>query len=248
MKKNNRYIYVFIFLVSTAFSTTRVVYTRPGLMMRVPTSSNEKTPYLFRTGFGAEIHNFSPFNTAKGVYFDMEIARGFSFGFSAIQGGDPAHVDSLEESQYKPPVEFGFHAQQRVYVYNDISLSIGLQDIVFSNQETSDKILSLDKTQLSFFAVLASEKDLGEYKMNTYMGFGTGGLATAEPDTLKPDTTNTANANSDTAGTSTGVFLGFILKTPYFAKRGGMDIVGEFDGTGVNVGLRIPLTSDYRLN
>jgi len=27
-----------------------------------------------------------------------------------------------------------------------------------------------------------------------------------------------------------------------------MDIVGEFDGTGVNVGLRIPLTSDYRLN
>ena len=27
-----------------------------------------------------------------------------------------------------------------------------------------------------------------------------------------------------------------------------MDIVGEFDGTGVNVGLRIPITSDYRLN
>jgi len=24
--------------------------------------------------------------------------------------------------------------------------------------------------------------------------------------------------------------------------------VGEFDGTGVNVGLRIPLTSDYHLN
>ncbi len=39
-----------------------------------------------------------------------------------------------------------------------------------------------------------------------------------------------------------------VLKTPYFARRGGMDIVGEFDGTGVNVGLRIPLTSDYRLN
>ena len=38
------------------------------------------------------------------------------------------------------------------------------------------------------------------------------------------------------------------MKTPYFARRGGMDIVGEFDGTGVNVGLRIPLTSDYRLN
>jgi tetratricopeptide (TPR) repeat protein len=38
------------------------------------------------------------------------------------------------------------------------------------------------------------------------------------------------------------------MKTPYFGKSGGLDIVGEFDGTGVNVGLRIPLTSDYRLN
>ena len=53
------------------------------------------------------------------------------------------------------------------------------------------------------------------------------------------DSTQTANA---------GVFVGFLLKTPYFGRNGGMDIVGEFDGTGVNVGLRIPLTSDYRLN
>ena len=53
------------------------------------------------------------------------------------------------------------------------------------------------------------------------------------------DSVQTANA---------GVFVGFLLKTPYFGRTGGMDIVGEFDGTGVNVGLRIPLTSDYRLN
>jgi hypothetical protein len=85
---------------------------------------------------------------------------------------------------------------------------------------------------------MASEKDLGEYKMNTYMGFGSGGLAPM--DTIEVD--------PDSVSTSAGVFLGFVLKTPYFARRGGMDIVGEFDGTGVNVGLRIPLTSDYRLN
>ena len=98
--------------------------------MRVPTSSNQKTPYLFRTGFGTEIHNFDPFNTAKGVYFDMELNKGFAFGFSAVQGGDTTSLALLKESQQKPVVEFGFHFQQRVFSYNDISLTVGLQDVV----------------------------------------------------------------------------------------------------------------------
>ncbi len=225
-------------ILCMAEGSTRVAYTRPGLMMRVPTSTVGKTPYLFRAGFGAEIHNFNPVNTAKGVFFDMELNKGFSVGFSAIQGGDTTALDAIDESQYKPPVEFGFHIQQRVFTYNDISLSVGLQDVVFQNDQESDQILSLNTQLLSFFVVLGSEKDLGDYKMNTYMGFGTGGLAPM--DTLELD--------PDSAQSGSGVFLGFVMKTPYLEKSGGLDIVGEFDGTGVNVGLRIPLTSDYRLN
>ena len=238
MRQITKNIYILVLLGSMVLGSTRVAYTRPGLMMRIPTSSNQKTPYLFRVGFGTEIHNFDPFNTAKGVYFDMELNKGFAFGFSAVQGGDTTSLALLKESQQKPIVEFGFHFQQRVFSYNDISLTVGLQDVVFQNDQTSEEILSLNTSLLSFFTVLASEKDLGEYKMNTYMGFGSGGLAPM--DTIEVD--------PDSAGTSAGVFLGFVLKTPYFARRGGMDIVGEFDGTGVNVGLRIPLTSDYRLN
>ena len=247
MRQIAKNLSILVLLGSMVLGSTRVAYTRPGLMMRIPTSSNQKTPYLFRTGFGAEIHNFDPFNTAKGVYAEMELSKGFSLGFSAVQGGDTSPIDSLEKSTYKAPVEFGFHFQQRVYTYNDISLSVGLQDVVFENELTSDEILSLNTSLLSFFTVLASEKDLGEYKMNTYMGFGTGGLAPI--DTLSNATIDdTSETESDNSGTNAGVFLGFVLKTPYFARRGGMDIVGEFDGTGVNVGLRIPLTSDYRLN
>jgi hypothetical protein len=238
MRQIAKNLSILVLLGSMVLGSTRVAYTRPGLMMRVPTSSNQKTPYLFRTGFGTEIHNFDPFNTAKGVYFDMELNKGFAFGFSAVQGGDTTSLALLKESQQKPIVEFGFHFQQRVFSYNDISLTIGLQDVVFQNDQTSDEILSLNTSLLSFFTVLGSEKDLGEYKMNTYMGFGSGGLAPM--DTIEVD--------PDSVSTSAGVFLGFVLKTPYFARRGGMDIVGEFDGTGVNVGLRIPLTSDYRLN
>ena len=247
MRQIAKNLSILVLLGSMVLGSTRVAYTRPGLMMRIPTSSNQKTPYLFRTGFGAEIHNFDPFNTAKGVYAEMELSKGFSLGFSAVQGGDTSPIDSLEKSTYKTPVEFGFHFQQRVFSYNDISITVGLQDVVFQNDQTSDQVLSLNTSLLSFFTVLASEKDLGEYKMNTYMGFGTGGLAPMDtlPNTIIGDTSET---ESDNSGTNAGVFLGFVLKTPYFARRGGMDIVGEFDGTGVNVGLRIPLTSDYRLN
>ena len=238
MRHITKNLSILVLLGSIVLGSTRVAYTRPGLMMRVPTSSNQKSSYLFRTGFGTEIHNFDPLNTAKVVYFDMELNKGFAFGFSAVQGGDTTSLELLKESQQKPVVEFGFHFQQRVFSYNDISLTVGLQDVVFQNDQTSDEILSLNTSLLSFFTVLASEKDLGEYKMNTYMGFGSGGLAPM--DTIEVD--------PDSVSTSAGVFLGFILKTPYFERRGGMDIVGEFDGTGVNVGLRIPLTSDYRLN
>ncbi|MFQ6613899.1 MAG: hypothetical protein ACE5D1_03565, partial [Fidelibacterota bacterium] len=225
------------FLLSSLGATSRVAYTRPGFMMKIPVSYATRSPYLFRTGFGSEIHNLNPMNIAKGVFFDMELGKSFLIGFSSVMGADTTALANLGKVQTTIPVEFGFHLQQRIYTYNDISVSIGLQDIVFQNDP--NKGLTLDPQTLSFFAVISSEKELGNYKMNTYMGFGTGSLA--PQDTLPAaDTTATNN-------TKAGVFAGFILNTPYLSKSGGLDLVGEFDGTGINVGLRIPLTSDYRL-
>ena len=237
-----------IVLFSLLMAGTRVAYTRPGLMMRIPTSSNKSTPYLFRTGVSTEFHNFNPFNTAKGAFFEMEIGRGFSAGFSAVIPGDTTRLSKLKESQYNAPAEFGFHFQKRVYKYNDIAVSVGLQDVVFESEQTSEEMLSLNTSLLSAFVVLSSQKDLGEYKFDTYFGFGTGGLAPVAADTLPALLDDNGAVITDSTESNAGVFVGFLMKTPYFAKRGGMDIVGEFDGTGVNVGLRIPLTSDYRLN
>ena len=246
-KKTITLITILLAGVST-YAGTRVAYTRPGLMMRVPTSSNKKAPYLFRAGVSTEFHNFNPFNTARGVYFETELGRGFSVGFSGVTPGDTTRLSKLEESTYSAPAEFGFHFQQRVYSYNDISVSVGLQDVVFQSDQTSEEMLSLNTSLLSAFLVLSSEKDLGEYKFNTYFGFGTGGLAPVDADTLPAVLGEDGKAITDSIETNAGVFIGFLMKTPYFSRRGGMDIVGEFDGTGVNVGLRIPLTSDYRLN
>ncbi len=66
-----------------AFCATRVAYTRPGVMMKIPTSRSGELPYLFRVGFGSEIYNFGNFNTSKGVYFDMGLGKNFILGFSS---------------------------------------------------------------------------------------------------------------------------------------------------------------------
>jgi len=219
-----------------SFAATRVAYTRPGLMMKIPFSTVGRSPYLFRTGFGTELHNFSPFNSTAGIFFDMEVGRNFSLGFSSVQTADTTNLANLDVSTYAPPVEFGFHLQQRVFTYNDVSVSIGLQDIVFQNSE-SESGLSLSPKQLSFFVVVSSAKQLGSYHLQTFLGFGTGGFGAQDSLPI-----------TDSTGAPAGVFAGFHLNTPFFNKWGGLDFVGEFDGIGINVGLRIPLTSDYRLN
>jgi hypothetical protein len=215
-------------------------------MLKIPSSSLSRSPYLFQTGFGSEIHNFSPLNTSKGGYFNMETGKsGFLFGFSFTIAADTSLLSNLAGSSNTAPVEFGFHIQKRVYTYQDVSISLGLQDIVFQNTDESSQ-LSLNSDELSLFAVVSSEKEVGSYKMNTYLGFGTGSLGPIS--TPQCDDEGYCQIAANDTGSTAGVFVGFILNTPYFARWGGIDLVGEFDGTGINVGLRIPLTSDYRLN
>ena len=185
---NSKQILTFLTITLLAvglYGSTRVAYTRPGLMMRIPVTSNKKAPYLFRTGV-TELSStiLIHFNTANGVYFETELGRGFSFGFSGVTPGDTTRLSKIEDSTYNPPVEFGFIFNKSIYSYNDISVSVGLQDVVFQSDPTSDTKLNLNTSLLSAFLVLSSEKDLGEYKFNTYFGFGTGGLAPVAADTL----------------------------------------------------------------
>ena len=235
MLKLTRYIIAFIIILNSSYSATRIAYLRPGPMMKIPFSMSGTSPYLFTAGFGTEFHNLAPINTAKGFYYNMQ-AGGWLLGFSTGSAGDTTRIANLDVSTYRAPVEFGFHLQRQLYSKDNISFSLGLQDIVFENKTSG---LNLDPNELSFFGVISSEQMIRDFKVNTFLGFGTGGFGaidTIEVDSLK------------TSGTAAGVFMGLIFNTPYLDKWGGIDIVGEFDGNGINVGLRIPLTSDYRLN
>ena len=235
MLKLTRYIIALIIILNSSYSATRIAYLRPGPMMKIPFSMSGTSPYLFTAGFGTEFHNLAPINTAKGFYYNMQ-AGGWLLGFSTGSAGDTTRIANLDVSTYRAPVEFGFHLQRQLYSKDNISFSLGLQDIVFENKTSG---LNLDPNELSFFGVISSEQMIRDFKVNTFLGFGTGGFGaidTIEVDSLK------------TSGTAAGVFMGLIFNTPYLDKWGGIDIVGEFDGNGINVGLRIPLTSDYRLN
>ena len=235
MLKLTRYTIAFIIILNCSYGATRIAYLRPGPMMKIPFSMSGTSPYLFTAGFGTEFHNLAPINTAKGFYYNMQ-AGGWLLGFSTGSAGDTTRIANLDVSTYRAPVEFGFHLQRQLYSKDNISFSLGLQDIVFENKTSG---LNLDPNELSFFGVISSEQMIRDFKVNTFLGFGTGGFGaidTIEVDSLK------------TSGTAAGVFMGLIFNTPYLDKWGGIDIVGEFDGNGINVGLRIPLTSDYRLN
>ena len=235
MLKIAKYIIAFLIILNCSYSATRIAYLRPGPMMKIPFSMSGTSPYLFTAGFGTEFHNLAPINTAKGFYYNMQ-AGSWLLGFSTGSAGDTTRIANLDVSTYRAPVEFGFHLQRQLYSKDNISFSLGLQDIVFENKTSG---LNLDPNELSFFGVISSEQMIRDFKVNTFLGFGTGGFGaidTIEVDSLK------------TSGTAAGVFMGLIFNTPYLDKWGGIDIVGEFDGNGINVGLRIPLTSDYRLN
>ncbi|MFC1480897.1 hypothetical protein ACFL6E_01450 [Candidatus Neomarinimicrobiota bacterium] len=212
-------------------------------MLKIPTSSIARTPFLFSAGFSSELYSFAPFNSTSGIYFDSEISKNFRFGFSSVQVADT--TGDLENSILNPPLEIGFHIQQRLWTYGNISFSLGLQDIVLTREEGT---FSIDPTALSYFGVIASEQSIGAYNLSTYMGFGTGAIAgaTAITDTVSSSPSTESSSTADSS-LNLGVYAGFRMKTPVFAKRGGLDLIGEYDGNGVNVGVSIPITVDYRM-
>jgi len=212
-------------MVCLAFTRgiTRVSFTRPSYMMKIPISSKEISPYVFRTGLSTEMFDFSDIvvNT-EAVYFETDLTASFKLGVTTIQGvaGDS-------------PVEIGLHFQKKFFEYSDVSFSAGLYDFVF--QQGSSK-MSLDTRSLSLFGVLGNEKEFENYKLNTYIGIGTGGFSKE-------------NVRSDSArGNQLGFFAGIMLNTSAMQEKGGIDFIAEYDGTGVNMGIRVPIGSNYKIN
>jgi len=216
-------------------------FSRPGVMMNIPTVSLYTYPYLLRIGVSGNYLGNDPLTnkpqTNYGLYLETDITRSFRVGFSAIQNG-----------QTSGP-QISFHVVDRLLTYGETAVGLGVEDITFNfgstQQGTSSSFLSRQGTNLSYFLLLSRESTVSDNHLRTYIGIGTGRFSSnfgkTTQDTLTSDTLTVPLANS------AGIFVGFSLTTGFMADQGGVEFLMEWDGTGVNVGARIPFSPEYKL-
>jgi len=217
---------------------TSLNYSRPGPMMHIPTSSLYNEAYLLRIGVAGQ-STMGAFETEfwnKGAFLETDITRDFRIGLSAIQPA--ANADQAE---------IALHVQDRLLTYGETAVGIGVNDISFTTGSDSTGIEE-KITNLSYYILLSRENSFADYNLKTYLGVGSGrygsnfGKFDLDTTTTPGDTIQIAKANN------IGFFLGLLLNTNIMADRGGLDVVLEWDGVGINAGVKIPLTQEYRIN
>jgi len=217
---------------------TPLNFSRPGPMLHIPTSSLYSEPYLLRLGVATQstlgIMDTETWN--KGAFIETDITRDFRLGISAIQSGSNNNE-----------AELAVHIQNRLLTYGETAVGIGVNDISFSTGSSDSTEIEERVRNLSYYVLLARENSFSDYSLKTYLGVGSGrygsnfGKFDLDTTSSPGDTLKVAKDNS------IGFFLGLLLNTNIMADRGGLDFLIEFDGTGLNTGVKIPLTQEYKI-
>lgn len=256
--------------MATANGQTQLSFSRPGLMMNIPTTSLYPYPYLLRVGIGTQYLGKTAAATQstqvwnRGLYLETDITRSFRLGLSTVQ-----------QSNSTTPTQLALHVQDRLLTYGEAAIGVGVSDIIFDlNSGGNNESVSEQVRNLSYYMLISRENSFSEYNLKTYLGVGTGryGINFGKTilDSSLTDIYTDVNSNGiwdagetiiadynnngvvDTVftdmGNSFGIFIGMLLNTNIMAERGGMDFMVEWDGSSVNMGLRIPLTLEYKVN
>jgi hypothetical protein len=224
LKMTTKLILSFLSIITLSFSNSRVSFSRPGEMMQIPSmafSKNHNT--LFTINVGGEVVNFSSdFRKYSGAFsLKIQTKTGYNIGVSAVSLASPVGTK-----------EAGFHIQKTIFQYGDVIISSGIHDLIYI-RDGNDVIQIND---MSFFTVFTNKNKFDNYDLSINFGGGTGKIG------YDPQTADISS------GINYGGFLGFNLKTPYFQKNGGLDLLMEYAGGGVNAGLKMPITSNFTVN
>ena len=220
---NPKYYFPLILFILAGMleASSRVAFSRPGNMMRIPSVDQSMSKNLLSVNISSEILSSSQNNSAFSV--SSLAASGYYYGVSFVKPVNPANS-----------VEVGFHLQRKMFIFGNVNLEIGMHDILFrSGSDTTD---GLDTKGISLFTILSSEKYFEDYAIATNLGFGSGKINEDSQLYVSNPTQNI------------GVFLGFHFKTPYLKKNGGISLLTEFDGSGLNIGVSIPILKSYHIN
>ena len=204
-------------------ASSRVAFSRPGSMMRIPNVDNSMYKNLFTLNVSSELLSSSQNSSAFSV--NTMGKSGYQYGVSFVK---PVYSTNS--------IELGFHLQKNIVVYSDVYLDVGIQDILFRQGNDTVYVDGLDTKGVSLFAVLSNKKYFDDYAIATYLGVGSGKI---HEDSHQYITSPEQNL---------GIFLGFNFTTPFLKKNGGINFMTEFDGSGLNVGLSAPILKSTHIN
>ena len=218
-----------IIIFSLLNAGSRLAFTRTNNMLKIPTTSPYEPTTLLTIGTSAEMYKIDPQNQTGGLFFNTYLNPKFNLGISAISYADTSKYIEEDSTVFKAVNETGIHLQYTAYTKDDISIAVGIQDILIRRGQ------NIDQKGISLYAVFSSHRTFEDYELGSYLGFGNGKIAE-----------DTGLDSVSSAESSSGVFLGFSLNTPYMQEHGGIDIMAEYDGSGLNIGMKIPITNEYK--
>ena len=219
-----------LIMLNCVLANSRVAFSRPGNMMRIPNYAfYHENPYFFSISLSSEIVNFNSDSASEygkssnSAAIKMQTNSGFTFGLTAGNIMDPANVGEL-----------GFHMQKSMFKHGDVSLSMGIHDVLYTRDNNSgEEVMKIG--DISFFGVLTNQKSFDNYRLFINVGAGSG--------KVKYDPH--INSSEESYSSGMGLFLGFNLNTPYLLHNGGMELIAEYHGSGINIGTIIPFTNSY---
>ena len=109
---------VFFLLFGMTEANSRVAFSRPGNMMRIPNVYNSMYRNLLTVDVSSEILS----STQNSFAFSVKTMSksGYQYGLSFVKPVELANS-----------VELGFHLQKNVLLYGDVHLDAGIQDVLF---------------------------------------------------------------------------------------------------------------------
>ena len=223
-----KFLFVLIIFHSTVFvqASSRVSFSRPGEMIRIPSVDHSVSRKLLNINLSHEFLSSSQGNSSVSIHSLGK--SGYQYGMSFVKPENPVNS-----------IEMGFHFQKNMLVYANVYLDVGIHDLLF--RQSSDSNNGLVTEDISLFAVLSSYKIINDYTISTHCGLGTGKII--------QDSHSESEAGSQfDSKQKIGAFIGFQFKTPLLQKNGGVDLLTEFDGMGLNIGIYIPISKLYQVN
>ena len=224
-----RYIFVIstiiLFFTTLATGNTRVAFSRPGALIRTPSLLINSEEQEYHVGFASELINLDGFNSSNSIFFKNISNQGFEYGIAYT-----SHAQ-IKESEINPPSELSLHFNKNIYTTETMHINVGINDILYSSK--ADHELSIYISLMNSNIVTGKKK---RFNLQTALGFGTGKINYDSHDYLE-DPSHKAR-----------FFFGINMKTPYMYKRGGINMLFDYDGSGAHVGAKIPINKQLEIN